>query len=549
MPSLLNTCTQEACVIADGFLAAGPHSLTAEELRERWVRTRSTALNRVLGSPNSTAVGTFGEFFSGIRRAMTRFAGQSREAAAWEFSFTHGQIRRGWLARPAVAVGGTAGVPDSAGRDLRARPIDDIALPADVLVNPVAGYLGRRLNLEVGWETTAPATGSTPNWNGKEVRTLSWSGHSTRFRHSETAALLEGIERRVGALQSSCTVRVARARDLEGRVITPNDFPAYPSRYYGRHGAPYSADEPHEWVVVENLASGESAWIPREYIYYGEQMAYRLWALATSSGCATGSSIDEAKLFGSLELIERDAFIASWYGRIEPVRLDLRDLSELRATFQRAQLLGITLEAGLMESALGVPAVISAATMTSELGDVTSVGAAAHPSLLGAIKGAVKEAWTYIAERARVAETKAERIAQLHANPTDAEGIDDHPLLVVGSRRPEYINLCGTNQPVPVQDLPRTDWERYQHGPPGPLLAQLTERLAAEGIDVWSHVQTSDVERGMGLETVMVVAPKLLPIDFGWDLQRALQAPRLRELIRRHHGTDVEPRQLPHPFS
>ena len=53
----------------------------------------------------------------------------------------------------------------------------------------------------------------------------------------------------------------------------------------------------------------------------------------------------------------------------------------------------------------------------------------------------------------------------------------------------------------------------------------------------------------MGLETVMVVAPKLLPIDFGWDLQRALQAPRLRELIRRHHGTDVEPRQLPHPFS
>lgn len=47
-------------MIADGFLAAGPHSLTAEELRERWLRTRSTALNRVLGSPNSTAVGTFG---------------------------------------------------------------------------------------------------------------------------------------------------------------------------------------------------------------------------------------------------------------------------------------------------------------------------------------------------------------------------------------------------------------------------------------------------------------------------------------------------------
>lgn len=214
-------------MIADGFLAAGPHSLTAEELRERWLRTRSTALNRVLGSPNSTAVGTFGEFFSGIRRAMTRFAGQSREAAAWEFSFTHGQIRRGWLARPAVAVGGTAGVPDSAGRDLRARPIDDIALPADVLVNPVAGYLGRRLNLEVGWETTAPATGSTPNWNGKEVRTLSWSGHSTRFRHSETAALLEGIERRVGALQSSCTVRVARARP-GGSGHNAERFPGLP---------------------------------------------------------------------------------------------------------------------------------------------------------------------------------------------------------------------------------------------------------------------------------------------------------------------------------
>ncbi|MGJ3558331.1 hypothetical protein ACR6C2_02505 [Streptomyces sp. INA 01156] len=49
------------------------------------------------------------------------------------------------------------------------------------------------------------------------------------------------------------------------------------------------------------------------------------------------------------------------------------------------------------------------------------------------------------------------------------------------------------------------------------------------------------------------VVPGLLPIDFGWNRQRALLMPRLRTALRRggHRGrdlTDAEIRRAPHPF-
>ncbi|WP_172797128.1 YcaO-like family protein [Devriesea agamarum] len=432
---------------------------------------------------------------------------------------------------------------------LRRCSIDELEVPLDVLVNPVAGYLGSCLNCEVGWQTAAPATGNTFNWNGKEVRQLSWSGHSGRFGCSQKMALLEGIERRVGALQSSGEARIASANELEGKVITPEDFPMYPASFYGRRGAAFDPNEKHEWVRVTSIVSGELAWIPREYIYYGEKTRYRLWAFATSSGCATGSSIDEARLFGLLELIERDAFVASWYGKIQPQILDISDVHELKDICHRARLLGIKFEVGLIKSALQIPVVIATATKQLSMGPVSAVGTACHPTLLGAINGAIKEAWTFVAERVRAAQRKIERIQELAINPTVVNDIEDHMLLLAGASQEEYKNLCGTGDPIRPKDLERSVWEIYADHPPEKMLRAVTSALLREGIDVWSHTQTSEIERNMRLETVMVVAPRLLPVDFGWDLQRALQAPRLRELMEVHHGHVIQPRLLPHPFS
>ena len=56
--------------------------------------------------------------------------------------------------------------------------------------------------------------------------------------------------------------------------------------------------------------------------------------------------------------------------------------------------------------------------------------------------------------------------------------------------------------------------------------------------------QTTAEQRGMGLRTVRVLAPGLLPIDFGWARQRALRMPRLLGAL----SAGAELHRVPHPF-
>lgn len=286
---------------------------------------------------------------------------------------------------------------------------------------------------------------------------------------------------------------------------------------------------------------------PREFVYYGQQMAHRRWALSTSSGCATGSSVEEAALFGLLELIERDAFMASWYGRIPPRGIDPRSVPALSEILCRADLLDYEIECGLVPSETGIPVAVASVAGSSSLGRAVAVGASCHPSAQQALAGAVQEAWTYICERIAIAPQARARIEQLKENPWLCAGIDDHPLLCIGASREEYRHPCGTDSVRKFSE--DSEWVGYSNRASGELLELLVGQLRESGTEVFVCVQTSAVERGSGLETVMVLAPRLLPIDFGWENQRALCSPRLEELMRRHHGTRLAPRQIPHPFS
>ncbi len=65
--------------------------------------------------------------------------------------------------------------------------------------------------------------------------------------------------------------------------------------------------------------------------------------------------------------------------------------------------------------------------------------------------------------------------------------------------------------------------------------------------------QTMPEQRALGLTTVSVLVPGLLPIDFGWTRQRALRMPRLRTALREAglRATDLTDADLnlaPHPF-
>lgn len=83
--------------------------------------------------------------------------------------------------------------------------------------------------------------------------------------------------------------------------------------------APQDPDTVTEWVISES-EDGTVTYVPADLIYVGRHQRGDETALglATTSGCAVGGSLSDAKRRAGLELLERDAIGAWWYGGQPP---------------------------------------------------------------------------------------------------------------------------------------------------------------------------------------------------------------------------------------
>ena len=94
-------------------------------------------------------------------------------------------------------------------------------------------------------------------------------------------------------------------------------------------GFPYTEfteDTPVGWLEGTDLADGSRICVPGQLVslgYIPGPGEVSTCFYATSSGCAVATSAEGALLAGVLELIERDAVMIDWYGRIAPPTLDL----------------------------------------------------------------------------------------------------------------------------------------------------------------------------------------------------------------------------------
>lgn len=145
--------------------------------------------------------------------------------------------------------------------------------------------------------------------------------------------------------------------------------------------------------------------------------------------------------------------------------------------------------------------------------------------------------------------TDFHRVEALHDHPL-AYGIPemgDHAHFLIGApgapRPPKrsFSELYGGGSPPPVSKDLRDD------------LARCVEAVTGAGFDVVVVDQTMPEQRALGLRTVSVLVPGLLPIDFGWTRQRALGMPRLRTALREagladRDLTDADLNPAPHPF-
>ena len=525
-------------------------------LRTRWAATRSPIVqgqyslgNPLLGRrdlvPRRRADAEGLQALADVLSPSPVRLGTGWRVPVWELDIVTSRIRRGELA---VLVGETGPTRSDGSGPLRRRGLDDLPLDPEALINPVCGMVAADADQRLDWETTAPVAGQTPVWNDGRVRPLTWSGQAASYARSRTAAMLESLERVVGSRQHTGTTVLAAQADLaasgrEHRV--PGDFGDYGPAAYRDIMLPFSPHDPHEWVASESLRDGRAVLVPRDLAFFGQPLSTSRWAMVCSSGVATGSTRQEAIVFGLMELIERDAFVNSWYARVPGRRIDAESVPGLRPLLTRASLLGHRIELLSLPSETGLPIMVAVARATS----AAAVGAAAHPEPARAARCAVEEAWTYLPERTRAVEADRARCLELRRDPSLVREIDDHPLQCLLPEGAEDLDdYLGDGPALPLDEVV-TVGPLARMGA-AELLSTLVGSLGRIGVEPLAVRCTAPVESALGLETWSVLAPGLAPLDFGWHRQRVLTMRRPFDYSR--HVGAVAPDRLrdrPHPFS
>lgn len=531
-------------------------------IADRWFRTRPHVQAQLVSRAGVRRVGgpEDGGLLGSIVRSLRDFASagpQGEVTRVWEIDQRSGLIRHTELVEADTSsedAGADAPLVDAI--SLRERDLADWQWETAGLIDPVAALLAPEVTDAVAWTTLAPASGATATRARDDARRLTWSGQGVTFSDSRRSAVVEGIERLVGAQQFTSRHPIASARELSGRVLTPLDFDPYPESAYGSIVERFDPDRPHEWVSGSSLRDGEQVWIPRELVYYAEAPEHGRWALGTSSGCATGTSVEEATVFGLLELIERDTFVNAWYGGIEGVPVRPESIPGASTMLARVRLLGWRMELGLLRNSWNVPVFVAVV----DTGDVRAFGAAAHLDIAAAGQRAMTEAIAYAPSRIAEVANRHERVDELRRDPRLARHIDDHPLLPVRGADPAYSAMCGDvstasdlREVAAKADAGARILGATRAG--GAIAVRDVEQaivglLADDGMETFRVVQSAPFENGLGLNTVMTLAPALSQLDFGWGAQRVRTSSRPLEQSARLVGRAAPAlRDLPHPFS
>lgn len=441
----------------------------------------------------------------------------------------------------------------------------DLTLPTTGLVNEVCGTLASAARRVYQCSATLPVSGYFRVRSKYDYHEMWWSGQSQSSASSERYGVLEGLERYAGQFpRAKQTQTYASFNDLKPNALDPASMGSYgPEFYAGHHDyyQPYHPDTATHWVWGYSFGEQRPLLVPEQFVFYLDRRSDRKFVQECSNGCASGSSVEEALLHGMLELIERDAFLLCWYGSAKLPEIDQSTLEdeEIRFVLDRVARLGYRMRLFDMRVDIPVPAVMAVAErLDGGLGKLCfAAGASLDP--VEAVRAAIAETASYIPGMDERVEAKLPALREMAADYNKVHELTHHALLY---GLPE---MASTADFLLDAAPPRSMDELY-----GPWLAQrpatldladdarfVMERLREAGSDVVAVDQTCPEQQGTGIRTLCVLAPGLVPIDFGWERQRVLNHSRLRayldgslaEIHARDEGfgpTGLNRR--PHPF-
>lgn len=385
-------------------------------------------------------------------------------------------------------------------------------------------------------------------------------GRSHSFANSQLAAILEGLERYCGITpRSKRPVVFDSYNQLKDVAMNPAMIGLHAQEQYEQEDFPFTSfdpDSPIEWVWGYSFLQERPILVPHLLAYYslGSEGSF---VYETSNGCALGGSLEEAVLYGIFEVVERDAFLMTWYAKLQCPRLDPYSSGdkELLLMLHRIKaVLGYEVLLYNTTTENGIPSIWVIARGTPDHNVSVICSAGAHLDPIRAAKSAVHELAGTISMVEKRWKERGSEAQSMFADSYEVQQMEDHTLLYSLPEAAERLHFLLEEQ------RPARSFAEEFPSPVVPVSTDVTEELK-EVLEIFRRLQlgvivvdqSSDETLRNGLHCVKVLIPGMLPMTFGHHLRRlegidrVLEVPmKLGYVDRKLTRGELNP--YPHPF-
>jgi len=427
-------------------------------------------------------------------------------------------------------------------------------------------------------------------------------GRSFTYPDSQSAAILEGLERYCATMpRGKRTTVFASYTSLMNYALHPLTVGVYSDEQYALPDFPYKPyhpDQPMHWVWGYSLTQQRTLLIPEQVVYYDARQAphhdmslddydesldetseanllYTQYVQESSNGCAVGSSLEEAVYYGLLEVIERDAFLITWYARLPVPQLqpNENDDQELLLMIDRMQTLtGFQIRLLNMTMEHGIPSILAIGINTPGGFPAFACAAGAHLDPYRAARSALHELAGAITMLCEQQETEREGLSDMLTDSSLVTQILDHVMLYslpesidrlhfllddqreIISFADAFPQACSNTFPLTERYPFNTEFSTAEsNSSRSSSWEALLSAFRSLNLDILVVDQTSPEAASSGLSIVKVLVPGMMPMTFGHtmnrvtNLSRVLNVPmQLGYLCRPLRLDELNPH--PHPF-
>ncbi|HTI27854.1 MAG TPA: TOMM precursor leader peptide-binding protein, partial [Kutzneria sp.] len=189
-----------------------------------------------------------------------------------------------------------------------------------------------------GW-SDSPLPMAAAALTGYGYRGEAGFGRTRDFTSCRATAIAEALERLGGQWPwGKRTVVRGSYAELSSDAVDPRSFGLCVPERYAEPDCPFqpfTEDAVVSWVWAYSFGQARPVLVPETHAYYRTALqpgaaGEKPFTYEISNGCALGGCLEEAVLHGILEVVERDAFLLTWYARLPVPEVDLPTVPDRR---------------------------------------------------------------------------------------------------------------------------------------------------------------------------------------------------------------------------